>query len=320
MDEIHERSIDSDFLLIVLRDLLQQRPMLKLVLMSATLNAELFASYFGNCPTLHIEGFTHPVTEFYLEDCLEMTGHVVEPGSDYAKEDCLLGDVMGGAGDFSRGSTRSSGGKKGGFKAADTVGAMKEQVKAHEEMERLYELYDGYSEGTINSLAIVDEEVVNNDLIEAIVTMIVDPTNGYPPGGVLVFVPGLMEITNLLEQLSSARDRLPPDKVRCFPLHSTLSTAEQQRVFASVPQGVRKVVISTNIAETSVTIDDIVYVIDTGRQKENRFDPVNRMPQLMECWVSKANARQRCDEQGSVYALNNALCKLLWLLFCSYTR
>ena len=67
-----------------------------------------------------------------------------------------------------------------------------------------------------------------------------------------------------------------------------------------MPPGVRKVVISTNIAETSVTIDDIVYVIDTGRHKENRFDAVNRMPQLMECWISRANARQRRGRAGRV--------------------
>ena len=126
-------------------------------------------------------------------------------------------------------------------------------------------LLDCATAATINSIAIVAEEVVNNELVEAIVTMVVDPANEYAPGGVLVFVPGLMEITNLLEQLASNPDRLPPDKVRVFPLHSTLSTAEQQRVFEPVPHGVRKVVISTNIAETSVTIDDIVYVIDTGR-------------------------------------------------------
>lgn len=79
VDEIHERSIDSDFLLIILRDLVLKRPDIKLVLMSATLNAALFSSYFGDCPCIEIPGFTHPVTEHYLEDCLELTGYVVDP-------------------------------------------------------------------------------------------------------------------------------------------------------------------------------------------------------------------------------------------------
>ena len=64
--------------------------------------------------------------------------------------------------------------------------------------------------------------------------------------------------------------------------------------------GVRKVVLSTNIAETSVTIDDVVFVIDCGRHKENRFDPINRMPQLMETWVARANSRQRRGRAGRV--------------------
>eukprot|EP01048_Picozoa_sp_COSAG05_P007660 COSAG05_NODE_546_length_8763_cov_12.991228_6_plen_539_part_00 len=93
---------------------------------------------------------------------------------------------------------------------------------------------------------------------------------------------------------------LPPECFRILPLHSTLSTQEQQRVFEKMPKGVRKVVLSTNIAETSVTIDDVVFVIDCGRHKENRFDPVNRMPQLMETWVSRANSRQRRGRAGRV--------------------
>ena len=71
-------------------------------------------------------------------------------------------------------------------------------------------------------------------------------------------------------------------------------------MFERMPPGVRKVVLSTNIAETSVTIDDVVFVIDCGRHKENRFDPVNRMPQLMETWVSQANSRQRRGRAGRV--------------------
>jgi hypothetical protein len=71
-------------------------------------------------------------------------------------------------------------------------------------------------------------------------------------------------------------------------------------VFEKMPAGVRKVVLSTNIAETSVTIDDVVFVIDCGRHKENRFDPVNRMPQLMEAWVARANSRQRRGRAGRV--------------------
>jgi ATP-dependent RNA helicase DHX36 len=77
VDEIHERGMNEDFLLIILRDLLPRRPDLRLVLMSATINAELFSKYFGNAPMMHIPGFTFPVKELFLEDVLELTHYSV---------------------------------------------------------------------------------------------------------------------------------------------------------------------------------------------------------------------------------------------------
>ena len=74
LDEIHERDILSDFLITLLKDVLKKRPDLKVILMSATLNAELFSKYYGGCPMINIPGFTYPVEEFYLEDVLELTG------------------------------------------------------------------------------------------------------------------------------------------------------------------------------------------------------------------------------------------------------
>jgi len=74
VDEIHERGMNEDFLLIILRDVLPRRPDLKLILMSATLNAAMFAAYFGGCPTAHIPGFTFDVKEHFLDDVLEQTG------------------------------------------------------------------------------------------------------------------------------------------------------------------------------------------------------------------------------------------------------
>ncbi len=79
LDEIHERDIQCDFLLTLLKDVLERREDLKIVLMSATLNAESFANYFGGCPCVHIPGFTYPVKEFYLEDVLEMTKYDLLP-------------------------------------------------------------------------------------------------------------------------------------------------------------------------------------------------------------------------------------------------
>ena len=74
VDEIHERGMNEDFLLIILRNLLSERPDLRVILMSATLDAKTFSEYFSNAPTVHVPGFMHPVREHFLEDVLESTG------------------------------------------------------------------------------------------------------------------------------------------------------------------------------------------------------------------------------------------------------
>ena len=111
-------------------------------------------------------------------------------------------------------------------------------------------------------------------------------------------MPGMAEISALHAALSAGDPRkrtlLP------LPLHSTVASSDQLAVFKQPPAGLRKVVIATNIAETSITIDDILFVIDSGRAKENRYDAVNRLPQLIDTWISTANRRQRRGRAGRV--------------------
>jgi len=120
---------------------------------------------------------------------------------------------------------------------------------------------------------------------------------------ILVFLPGLKEITTLLEMLldhpAFGRE---PQRSWVLPLHSTLPPDDQRRVFLRPPPGqnVRKVVLATNIAETAITIDDIGFVVDTGRMKETRYDPSRRMESLDEVRVSRANAKQRRGRAGRV--------------------
>lgn len=84
VDEIHERSLDVDFLMIRLKDLLTRREDLRVVLMSATVNTEKFSEYWGNCPVLHIPGRTFPVSSLFLEDVVQLTGYALEEDSEYA--------------------------------------------------------------------------------------------------------------------------------------------------------------------------------------------------------------------------------------------
>ena len=173
----------------------------------------------------------------------------------------------------------------------------------------LRRMYPNYSKNVITSLANVDESVTNyeliGDLLEYICTLKED-------GAILVFVSGLGEIKSAMEEISK-RESLSNSAV-IYPLHSSLSNDEQTAIFQRPPEGKRKIVLSSNIAETSITIDDVVFVIDTGRVKENRYDDLNKMPTLEECWVSKASARQRRGRAGRV---KPGFC---WHLYSSHTH
>ena len=85
VDEVHERSEESDFLLMILRDLIRRKKSLKVLLMSATLNADLFSGYFGNIPVIDIPGRTFPVEQIFLEEILDRTGYCIESHTQYAK-------------------------------------------------------------------------------------------------------------------------------------------------------------------------------------------------------------------------------------------
>ncbi|XP_058118070.1 probable ATP-dependent RNA helicase DHX34 [Anopheles ziemanni] len=121
----------------------------------------------------------------------------------------------------------------------------------------------------------------------------------YPPtekGDVLIFLSGLNEITAIVD---AAREYNEKNKNWIIlPLHSTLSIAEQDKVFDYAPEGMRKCIVSTNIAETSVTIDGIRFVVDSGKVKEMSYDATTKMQRLKEFWISKASAEQRKGRAG----------------------
>ncbi|XP_055541784.1 probable ATP-dependent RNA helicase DHX34 [Wyeomyia smithii] len=121
----------------------------------------------------------------------------------------------------------------------------------------------------------------------------------YPPtekGDVLIFLSGLNEITTIVDAVKEYAEKAKNWII--LPLHSTLSIAEQDKVFDYAPEGMRKCIISTNIAETSVTIDGIRFVIDSGKVKEMSYDPTTKMQRLKEFWISKASAEQRKGRAG----------------------
>ena len=122
--------------------------------------------------------------------------------------------------------------------------------------------------------------------------------SGGPAGAILVFLPGWNEISQLRDQLA-ADARFGAD-VLVLPLHSMVPPSEQKRVFQRPPRGVKKVVLATNIAETAVTIDDVVFVVDSGRLKEKSYDALTGVSTLQAAWISRASAQQRRGRAGRV--------------------
>ena len=119
-------------------------------------------------------------------------------------------------------------------------------------------------------------------------------------GAVLIFLPGLAHIQQLYDLISTDRRFSLCDRHRLIALHSVLSTQDQAAAFTVPPLGVRKIVLATNIAETGITIPDVVFVIDSGRTKENRYHESSQMSSLEETFVSKASALQRQGRAGRV--------------------
>ena len=271
LDEVHERSIESDLLLFLLRDLLRTRknPNVKIVLMSATADAQLFARYFALTarppPVISIPGFTHPVRDCFLEDVLEFTGYQIGKTSKWAK------------------------------KSVKGEDALVDRYKAA-----------GYSDSTARSMAVVDESTINVDLVETLVCSVlkqnaVDGSPRKPNNAILIFVPGAYLITKLVKALSSSSAIASGGfKVMALPLHGGLPPSQQSRVFQRPPPGTTKIVVATNVAETSITIDDVTCVIDSGKANEVRFDPVKGISRLQEVFVSQASCKQRRGRAGRV--------------------
>jgi ATP-dependent helicase HrpA len=230
IDEAHERSLNIDFLLGYLKEILPKRPDLKLIVTSATIDADRFARHFGSdahpAPVIEVSGRLYPVEVRYRP-------------------------------------------------VAEDRPAVK------------------HAEGTASRDRVKPAREAERDLMDAIVDA-VDELCREGPGDVLVFLPGEREIREAAEAL---RKHHPPH-TEILPLFARLSAADQDKVFK--PSNARRIVLATNVAETSLTVPGIRYVVDTGLARVKRYSYRNKVEQLQVEPISQAAANQRAGRCGRV--------------------
>ncbi len=243
VDEAHERSLNIDFILGLLKQVLETRPEFKVIVSSATINAQVFSEYFGECPIVKIETQTYPVTLIYDP---VIDAQAQEKPKEKTREE-------------GRGGNRNSGRKP------ESSSPLRYSDEA---------LYD-------KILSIIQRSLASREESEE--------------GDILVFLPGektIKECALRLYQSSMA------EALHIVPLYARLGKDEQEKVFDPAPSGKSKVVIATNIAETSVTIDGITVVIDSGLAKLNYYNPRSFTASLIETPISKASCNQRKGRAG----------------------
>ncbi|XP_034601824.1 DExH-box ATP-dependent RNA helicase DExH7, chloroplastic isoform X2 [Setaria viridis] len=302
------RKLSSDFLLIVLKNLVEKRSdqqgrKLKVILMSATVDSSLFARYFGECPVINVEGRTHPVSTHFLEDVYEKMEYCL------ALDSPASGAYFAHHGEKWKHASSSVNNRRGKKNLVlSSWGDESTLSEGYVNPHYVSDYYKSYSERTNQNLKCLNEDVIDFDLLEDLICYI---DENFPPGALLVFLPGVAEIDMLIDRLSASVRFGGASSDWILPLHSLLGPTDQRKVFQSPPDNFRKVIVATDIAETSITIDDVIYVVDAGKHKQNRYNPRKKMSSIVEDWISRANAKQRRGRAGRV---KPGLC------FCLYTR
>ncbi|PLW12732.1 hypothetical protein PCANC_18157 [Puccinia coronata f. sp. avenae] len=275
VDEVHERDIETDLLLFCLRRVLQDRKEkgkseIKVLLMSATVDPALFQQYFADrvsgqpAPVISIPGRSFPVEKHYLEEIHRELRQLSLPPA------------------------------RGGWVWGDP--------KVQKYLQR--ELQEPLALDPVTGKVLRDSDDLEMPfaLVALVVAWVLSKST---EGHVLVFLPGWEEIKGVQNILTNTR-QFPlfglnfnaASKFEVHVLHSAIPVADQQLVFSPPPEGVRRVILSTNIAETSVTIPDVVFVVDTGKIKEKRFDPERHLSALISAWVGTSNLNQRAGRAG----------------------
>lgn len=268
IDEAHERSLNIDFLLGYLKQLLPKRPDLKVIVTSATIDAERFANHFAT---------RNSQNELQLAPVIEVSGRTYPVEIRYRP----LG--------------------KAGFRAKETSELANAQFDADDET----------AFGIARKAKTEARWLEEDDEEEAIEEAILDTADDLlrqGDGDILVFLPGEREIRDTAEHLRKYQGRSSKLKhIEVLPLFARLSIEDQQKIFKN--HHTRRIVLATNVAETSLTVPGIKYVIDAGLARVNRYSPRAKVEQLQIEKISQAAAKQRAGRCGRV---SNGICVRLY--------
>ncbi|MDP1765347.1 MAG: ATP-dependent RNA helicase HrpA [Methylotenera sp.] len=259
IDEAHERSLNIDFLLGYLKQLLPKRPDLKIIVTSATIDADRFSAHFNGAPVIEVSGRTYPVEIRYRP----------------------LG--------------------KAGFRAREAAETDNAQ----------FDMDDETIFGIARKVKTEARWLEEDDEEEAIEEAILDAADDLlrqGDGDILVFLPGEREIRDTADHLRKYQGRSTKLKhIEVLPLFARLSIEDQQKIFK--PHHTRRIVLATNVAETSLTVPGIKYVIDAGLARMNRYSTRAKVEQLQIEKISQAAAKQRAGRCGRV---SNGICVRLY--------
>ncbi len=306
IDEAHERSLNIDFLLGYLKGLLARRPDLKLVVTSATIDTQAFSRHFGNAPIIEVSGRMFPVDVIYApfdheadSEEWDKAGQAASlPGgseNDARPHSGPTDDHLASGTGFQPVSGASSPGRLHGLEARQTGrdacpttdseagGPAPRSAISAETLQLTASIRAALRAGG-GELTYVDAAV------RAAETILYESSFG----DVLIFMPGERDIRETSDQLEGRFGR----EAEIVLLYGRLSSGDQQRVFASSSR--RKIVIATNIAETSLTIPGIRYVVDAGLARISRYAPRTRTKRLPVEPISQSSANQRKGRAGRV--------------------
>ena len=289
VDEVHERDVDSDLLLVVLKRLLADRKAkgnpIKVILMSATIDPTLFQQYFRDdqgvpSKVIEVPGRSFPVEKHFLDEFVPELAKAPGAGEAFAQDSVAkyLHNELGPAALQLYNSLPPRRITTPGTKNSGSGRSTPTQ--------------DGRDRG--------DELELPVPLVALTIAHVLRNSDN---GHVLTFLPGWDEIQNVHRYLTNPSSGLglnfrDSTKWSIHLLHSTIPVAEQQSIFEPPTEGVRRIILATNIAETSITIPDVVYVVDTARIKEQRFDPERHISSLVSAWVGSSNLNQRAGRAG----------------------